>query len=80
MQEFCDWKRLFEKKKEEMNWFKLPGTQIITLYNPGEQKSISACTKHLRWMGYNFTRPCRVSVLAAKNRNLGLSWARTDPN
>lgn len=40
-------------------------TEITTVYNHGEQKTISACTNHLtlRWMSYKSRRPHRVPLL-----------------
>lgn len=42
-------------------------TQIINLYNFGEQKSNSACTTHqtIKWMSYN-SRTHWVPLLSAK--------------
>lgn len=54
--------------------------QITTLYNCGEQKSFSECTRNLslKLMGYN--KPCWVPFLSAKNRKLSLHWAQTHQN
>lgn len=50
----------------------------------GEQKSISELTTHwiLRQMGYNFNSRWshQVPLLTAKNRNLRLHWAPTQPH
>ena len=55
--------------------------QRTTLYNCGEQKSISECAtrRTLRWMGCN-SRRCWAPLLSAKNRKLRLQWAQAQKN
>lgn len=57
-------------------------TQILSLYNCGDQKSISEHTKHptLRWMDHNSSRPYWFPLLSVKNRNLKLQRVQFHQN
>ena len=72
-----------EVNGEWPDWFELTEratvTQITTLYNCVERKSISERTT-LRLMGYNSRRPHRVPLLSARNRKLRLQWAQAHQN
>ena len=57
---------------------KPPVTQLTTFYNCGEQKNISECwtCPTLKWLSYTSRKPCWVSILPAKNRNLRFKWTK----
>ena len=55
-------------------------TQLNTLYNCGEQKSISECTASVKPWGGCATTPDWVPPLSADNRKLRLQWAQAHQN